>query len=198
QPHMAAICAAASRIFCSQASRSDFCRAHCLAGSIFAACSRIFLHCSLFLSRLTAPSPSRQGPRRVARILMVWGPLGPVLSMVISMLLPSRFMVMVLLRSLHSLSTTASSAVSFSSLCLQLDSDFGLSRPAWLIRLSVHTVTVMPRAAGHALEHLRHRHVLSESRGSECERGESAGRRFHGVPPPGNLHWPRHPEEEDP
>src|SRR6185503_4264108 len=83
---------------------------------------------------------------------MVCGPFGPVLSMVISMLLlPSRFMLMVLLRSLHSLSTTASSAVSLSSLVLQLDSAFAFSLFTWSIRLSVHTVIVMPLAAGRPL-----------------------------------------------
>jgi hypothetical protein len=65
QLHIAEICAAASRTIFSHASRFCCWRAHCLAGSISAAWARIFLHCSLFASRLTAPWPSRQAPRCV-------------------------------------------------------------------------------------------------------------------------------------
>ena len=77
---------------------------------------------------------------------MLSGPRGPLLSSVSSMLVSlSRFMVSVRLRSLHSLSTTASSAVSLTSLCVQLAAPVSLSRRcASSITLSVQTVMLMP------------------------------------------------------
>src|SRR5262245_11966566 len=75
---------------------------------------------------------------------MVCRPHAPLVSTVISALLPSRFMLTVLLRSGQVDSITAASALSLSRRCVQLSAR-GLSFAAceWLrIRLSVHSVMV--------------------------------------------------------